>query len=487
MDLISTDVKGLVDSIKKGEITSESLVLRLIENIEKYEDKVCAYLYIDKEGALEKARKIDERVKNGKSLGELAGIPISIKDNICTIDMPTTCASKMLEGFMSAYDATIVQKLRDEDAIIIGKLNMDEFAMGSNTDTSYYKKTRNPYDLEKSPGGSSGGCAAALAADMTLVTIGTDTGGSVRQPASYCGVYAIKPTYGTISRYGIVPYASSLDQAGPMARSAEDLAYLYDILSFHDQKDTTSLKVDRKKTYDLLNQDLKGKKIAIVEDFRSDVTSKEVVDAIEKASENFKSMGFEVSHINIENVEYSLPVYYILSCAEASSNLSRFSSIIFGHRAEEFSDLESLYKNSRGEGFGMEVKRRIFLGTYALSSGYYDAYYKKSLKARRIIKESFAKVFENFDVILTPTSLTTATNLGEKNTDPVKRYMTDLFTVPVNIAGIPAISMPCSSDKDGMPIGMQLMGNYLSEDLLLAMSYQYSKKFKDELPAKAVI
>lgn len=487
MNIFDTDIKTLSEKVKSGEITSVSLVEKVFENIDKYDAKIGAYLFADKAKALKSAEIIDDKVKKGEKLGALAGVPIGIKDNICTTDMPTTCASKMLEGFMSPYDASVIKKLRAEDAVFTGKLNLDEFAMGIDTTTSYFHPTHNPYDLDKTAGGSSGGSAAAVASDMALAALGTDTGGSIRQPAGYCGICSIKPTYGVISRYGIVAYASSLDQVGPMGKSVEDIAYLLDLLAFRDEMDSTSLDAEEKHCVASLKNDISGKKIALVRTFLEGKIAPDVKKNIEKAAKNFENIGVKVDYIDIDVLEYALPAYYIISCAEASSNLARYDGIEYGYRAKDAKDLEDLFKNSRREGFGTEVKRRILLGTYVLSSGYYDAYYNKALKVRRIVKDAFVKAFESYDALLSPVSPTTATKLYRKNTDPVENYKSDLYTVPVNVAGLPSLVMPCGTDADGMPVGMQLIGNYLNEELLTNLAYNYQEKYRHEFPKKAVI
>lgn len=480
-------IKELKENIQNRKITSVQTIEEYIKNIEMYEDKIGAFIYFNKEQVLEDAKKIDERIAKGEKVGELAGVPVLLKDNICTKYAPTTCASKMLINFISPIDATIVEKMREEGAVFIGKANLDEFAMGSSTTTSYFKKTRNPYDLTRIPGGSSGGSAAAVSAGMVPISIGTDTGGSMRQPASHCGIYAIKPSYGTVSRNGIVAYASSFDQAGPMGRSVEDLAYMLDIISFYDERETTSLKKDREKTYPHLENDIKGMKIAVPVSFFEKEASDDVKKVIAHASENFQKMGAIVEEVDIENLEYSLPTYYVLSSAEASSNLAKFDSIEFGYRTENFETLEDLYRNTRAEGFGDEVKKKILFGAYVLSAGHYDEYYTKALKVRNLIKKSFERIFQDYDAILAPTSPSVARKIEEKNTK-MDSYLEDIYTVPVNIAGLTALSMPAGySTKEGLPIGMQLIGKNLGESTILNLGHIYEKTYKDEISRKPVI
>lgn len=486
MDIFDMDIKTLSDKIKSREITSHEVCAKYIEKIEKYEEKIGAFIHYDKEQILKDAQKIDEKIKSGGKVGKLAGIPIAIKDNICTKDMPTTAASKMLENYISPYDATIIEKIKAEDGIILGKTNMDEFATGSTTKTSYFHMTHNPYDLEKVPGGSSGGSAAAVAADMAPIALGTDTGGSIRQPASYCGIYSIKPTYGKISRYGVLAYASSFDQVGPMGKSVEDISYMLDVLSFHDKKDTTSLDIDYISTRQHLKDDIKGKKIALPLSYFKNNVSEEIEQSILKTAENFQKLGAKVAKIDADKLAYSLPAYYILTSSEASSNFAKFDSIGYGYRSASYENLEQLYKNTRAEGFGEEVKRRIFLGVYMLSAQNYEKYFVKAAKVRRIVKNTFDKIFNDFDAILTPVTSTTAPKIDGTDT-PVDIYRSDKYTIPANVAGLPALTMPCGYDKDGMPIGMQLIGNHLEEKTILNLAYKYEKEYKEQISKKAVI
>ena len=411
-------------------------------------------------------------------MGEYAGIPIGIKDNLCMKGTKTTCSSKMLENFVSPYDATVIEKLKDENIISLGKLNMDEFAMGSSTESSYFKKTKNPWNLNKVPGGSSGGSAAAVAANMVPWALGSDTGGSIRQPASLCGVVGLKPTYGLVSRYGLVAFASSLDQIGPITKDVRDSAMLLSLIAGHDEKDTTSEPIEKKDYTKALKNDVKGLKIGVPKEFFGEGINEEVKKELTKAIETYKELGAEVEEFSLDVAKYALATYYIIACAEASSNLGRFDGIRYGYRTPEYSNLKEIYKKSRSEGFGPEVKRRIILGTYVLSSGYYDAYYKKAQQVRTLVSNEFSRAFEKYDVILTPTSPVTAFNIGEKSNNPLEMYLADICTVSINIAGVPAISIPCGVDSEGMPVGMQLIGNKFEEEKILNAAYTFEQKVK---------
>ena len=397
---------------------------------------------------------------------------------MCTKGIKTTCSSHMLENFVSPYDATVVEKLKSENLIDLGKLNMDEFAMGGSTEYSYFHKTYNPWNLNKVPGGSSGGSAAAVAANIVPWALGSDTGGSIRQPSSFCGVVGLKPTYGLISRYGLVAFASSLDQIGPITKDVEDSAILLNLIAGHDEKDTTSADIAKKDYTKNLKNDIKGKKIGVPKEFFGEGINAEVKEKLQEAIETYKELGAEVEEFSLDIAKYSLATYYIIACAEASSNLGRFDGIRYGYRTPEFSNLKELYKKSRSEGFGPEVKRRIILGTYVLSSGYYDAYYKKAQQVRTLVMNEFQKAFEKYDVILTPTSPTVAFDIGSKSNNPLEMYLADICTVSVNIAGLPGISIPCGVDKEGMPVGMQLIGNKFEEEKLLNIAYVFEQKTK---------
>ena len=408
--------------------------------------------------------------------GKLFGIPMGIKDNIITKDVETTCASKMLEGFVPIYESTVMNKLYDENAVLIGKLNMDEFAMGGSTETSYFKKTLNPFDHTAVPGGSSGGSAAAVAAGLVPFSLGSDTGGSIRQPAAYCGVVGMKPTYGRVSRFGLVAFASSLDQIGPITRNVKDNALVLETISGVDANDSTSAPVEDVDFTSDIGKDIKGLKIAFPKEYVSEGISEEVKDAVKNAIETLRSLGAEVEQVSLPNTKYGIPSYYVIASSEASANLARFDGIRYGYHSKEAQSLEELYKMSRSEGFGDEVKRRIFLGTFALSSGYYDAFYKKSQKVRTLIKNDFDKVFEEYDVVVGPTTPTTAFNIGEEIDDPLTMYANDLLTTPVNLAGLPGISVPCGQ-SNGRPIGLQFIGKPFDEKTLYRVAYQYETQY----------
>lgn len=476
MNITELTVHKLKEKLEKKELTSYEITKAYIERIEEKEKDVQAFVTTLEKDALEKAEEIDKKIASGEIVEKLAGIPIGIKDNICTKGVKTTCSSKMLENFVAPYDATVTEKINSENLINLGKLNMDEFAMGGSTEHSYFHVTRNPWNLNKVPGGSSGGSAAAVAAGMVPWALGTDTGGSIREPASFCGVVGLKPTYGLVSRYGVVAFASSLDQVGPITKDVTDSAMLLNIITGKDKMDSTSVerpKVDYTKA---LKNDVKGLKIAVPKELFAEGINEEVKESLEKAIETYKKLGAEISEVSLNIAEYALASYYIIACAEASSNLGRFDGVRYGHRAKEFNNLKELYRNSRTEGFGPEVKRRIILGTYVLSSGYYDAYYKKAQQVRTLVMNKFKSVFDNYDVILTPTSPTVAFDIGSKINDPLAMYLADICTVSVNIAGLPGISIPCGVDKEGMPIGMQLIGNRFTEETLLNAAYTFEQK-----------
>jgi aspartyl-tRNA(Asn)/glutamyl-tRNA(Gln) amidotransferase subunit A len=476
MNITELTVHELKEKLEKKELTSYEITKAYIERIEEKEKDVQAFVTTLEKDALEKAEEIDKKIASGEIVEKLAGIPIGIKDNICTKGVKTTCSSKMLENFVAPYDATVTEKINSENLINLGKLNMDEFAMGGSTEHSYFHVTRNPWNLNKVPGGSSGGSAAAVAAGMVPWALGTDTGGSIREPASFCGVVGLKPTYGLVSRYGVVAFASSLDQVGPITKDVTDSAMLLNIITGKDKMDSTSVerpKVDYTKA---LKNDVKGLKIAVPKELFAEGINEEVKESLEKAIETYKKLGAEISEVSLNIAEYALASYYIIACAEASSNLGRFDGVRYGHRAKEFNNLKELYRNSRTEGFGPEVKRRIILGTYVLSSGYYDAYYKKAQQVRTLVMNKFKSVFDNYDVILTPTSPTVAFDIGSKINDPLAMYLADICTVSVNIAGLPGISIPCGVDKEGMPIGMQLIGNRFTEETLLNAAYTFEQK-----------
>ena len=478
MDITELTVRELQEKIKRKELTAYDITKAYADRIKEKETDVQAFVTTLIDKALDEAKKIDEERENEEKKGDFAGIPIGIKDNICTKGIKTTCSSKMLENFVSPYDATVVEKLNYEKIINLGKLNMDEFAMGGSTEYSYFKKTRNPWDLNKVPGGSSGGSAAAVASNMVPWALGSDTGGSIRQPASFCGVVGLKPTYGLVSRYGLVAFASSLDQIGPITKDVYDSAMLLNIITGYDEKDTTSREVEKIDYTKCLKNDVKGLKIGVPKEFFGEGINEEVKESLEKAIGIYKELGAEVEEISLDIAKYSLATYYIIACAEASSNLGRFDGIRYGYRAKEFKDLKDLYRKSRSEGFGPEVKRRIILGTYVLSSGYYDAYYKKAQQVRTLVMNEFDKAFQKYDVLLTPTSPTVAFDIGSKSNNPLEMYLADICTVSVNIAGLPGISLPCGVDKSNMPIGMQLIGNKFQEGTILNAAYTFEQKTK---------
>ena len=478
MDITELTVHELQDKLKNKEITVKEITKAYIDRINEKEKDVQAFVTTLTEDATKKAEEIQSKIENGEIKGELAGIPIGIKDNICTKGIKTTCSSKMLENFVSPYDATVMEKINNENMIDLGKLNMDEFAMGGSTEHSYFKKTRNPWNLNKVPGGSSGGSAAAVASNMVPWALGSDTGGSIRLPASFCGVVGLKPTYGLVSRYGLVAFASSLDQIGPITKDVQDAAMLLNIIAGHDEKDTTSRDIEKVDYTKALKNDVKGLKIGVPKEFFGEGINEEVKENLQKAIETYKELGAEVEEFSLDIAKYALATYYIIACAEASSNLGRFDGIRYTYRTKEFKNLKELYKKSRSEGFGPEVKRRIILGTYVLSSGYYDAYYKKAQQVRTLVMNEFNKAFEKYDVILTPTSPTVAFDIGSKTSKPLEMYLTDICTVSINIAGLPAISIPCGVDKEGMPVGMQLIGNKFCEETILNTAYTFEQKIK---------
>lgn len=465
----------------KKELTVVEVIKSFLDRIKIEDSQIKAYITICEDEALKKAKEIQERFDHGENLGPLAGIPIAIKDNICTKGIKTTCASKMLENFIPPYDATVIENIKESNAIILGKLNMDEFAMGGSTENSAFFKTKNPINLNKVPGGSSGGSAAAVAGNMAVMTLGSDTGGSIREPASFCGIVGLKPTYGLVSRYGLVAFASSLDQIGPLSKNVYDNALMLNIIAGHDDMDSTSVRFEKKDYTKSLINDVNGIKIGIPKEYFDDGINEEVKIALNKAIEKYKELGAIVEECSLPITKYALPTYYIIACAEASANLGRFDGIRYGYRTKKYNNLQDIYKNSRSEGFGAEVKRRIILGTYVLSSGYYDAYYKKAQKIRTIIKNEFIEAFKTYDVILTPTVPTVAFDIGSKIENPVEMYMTDLLTVPINIVGVPAISIPCGKDKDGMPIGMQLIAKHFNEEILYRVAYTYEQNMEVSL------
>ncbi|WML33752.1 Asp-tRNA(Asn)/Glu-tRNA(Gln) amidotransferase subunit GatA [Clostridium sp. OS1-26] len=462
--------------IKKGieekKFTSEEVVTELFKRIKEVDKDVDGYLTLCEEEALKTARAVDEKIKKGEKVGKLAGVPIAIKDNICTDGIRTTCASKMLEDFIPPYDATVVKRLKEEDAVIIGKTNMDEFAMGSSNENSAFKKTKNPWDLKRVPGGSSGGSAAVVAAGISPISLGSDTGGSIRQPAAFCGIAGLKPTYGLASRFGLVAFASSLDQIGPFGKNVRDCALTLEVIAGYDPMDSTSLDKEYDKDYlSALDGSVEGLKIAVPKEFFGKGLNSEIEKAIKDTIEKLKSMGAVVEEISLPITEEGLSAYYIISSAEASSNLSRYDGIRYGYRAKNYETVDELMEMSRSEGFGKEVKRRIMLGTYVLSSGYYDAYYNRAQKLRKKIQEQYKEVFESYDLILSPTSPVLPFLSGEKGSNPLEMYLADIYTVNINLAGVPAISIPCAFSSEGLPIGVQIIGPHFGEKKILKTAY----------------
>ena len=478
MNIIDLTVHELLEKLDKKELSSADIVKAYSENADKVEKDVQSFVTPLYEKALEEAKLSDSKRADGKKLSEFDGIPIGIKDNICTKGIKTTCSSKMLENFVAPYDATVMEKLNEKGLINLGKLNMDEFAMGGSTENSAIHLTRNPWDLSRVPGGSSGGSAAAVAANEVPWALGSDTGGSIRQPASFCGVVGLKPTYGLVSRYGLVAFASSLDQIGPITKDVEDSAILLNLITGHDEHDSTSSSREKVDYTKALKKDVKEMKIGVPKEFFGEGIDSEVKEKLEKAIEKYKEMGAEVEEFSLNVAEYSLAAYYIIACAEASSNLGRFDGIRYGYRSENYSSLEDLFVNSRTEGFGDEVKRRIILGTYVLSSGYYDAYYKKAQQVRTLVTAEFEKAFAKYDVILTPTAPNVAFKIASKSKNPLEMYLADICTVSVNIAGLPGISIPVDVNSEGMPIGMQLIGNRFQEEKILNAAYAFEQEVK---------
>ncbi|MBU5268622.1 Asp-tRNA(Asn)/Glu-tRNA(Gln) amidotransferase subunit GatA [Clostridium cochlearium] len=474
MELYNLTAHELKSKIDEKEVKVEEVVESYLNRIEEVDSKVGAFLYTGSEEAIKKAKELDKKIAKGENLKALGGIPVSIKDNISVKDMQNTCASKMLQGYKSPYDAHVIEKIKNEDGIILGKVNMDEFAMGSSTENSAYKLTRNPWDLERVPGGSSGGSAAAVAAMETPLALGTDTGGSVRQPAAFCGLVGLKPTYGRISRYGAIAFGSTLDQVGILSKDVEDCALLTKNIAGLDHKDFTTADIKVPDYTQFLNKDLKGKKIGIPRECFGEGLDENVRKAIKEALQVLKENGAEIEEFSLPSLDYALAAYYIISSAEASSNLARFDGIRYGYRTKDYTDAVDIYFKSRNEGFGKEAKRRIMLGTYVLSEGYYDAYYKKALKVRNVIKREYENVFKKYHAIISPTSPTPAFKIGEKINDIMAMYLIDIYTVPVSVAGLPAMSIPCGM-VDGLPIGLQIIGNYYKEDDIFNIAYSYEQ------------
>ncbi len=471
MSFSEKTIMELHNILKNKEATSLEITEDFLNKINEINTTINAYITVCEEIAIEQAKEADEKIKNGK-IDYLTGIPISIKDLICTKGIKTTCASKMLHNYIPTYNATVYEKLLEKGIVTLGKTNMDEFAMGSSNETSYFGAVKNPHDFERVPGGSSGGSAAAVAANMCAGSLGSDTGGSIRQPASFCGVVGLKPTYGRVSRYGLVAFASSLDQIGPIAKNVEDCAILLQAISGYDEKDSTSVNIEVPDYIDNLKKEcLKGLKIGVPQEYFIEGINEEVRIAIENTLKVLEKEGAQIVEISLPHTDYAVATYYIIAPAEASSNLARYDGVKFGFRAEKYEDLLDMYKKTRAEGFGDEVKRRIMIGTYALSSGYYDAYYLKAAKVRNLIKQDFVNAFKNVDVIMCPVAPTTAFKIGEKIDNPLEMYLNDIFTIPVNLAGLPGLSLPVGKDSNNLPIGLQIIGNYFQENKLLNVAY----------------
>ena len=475
MNLLSLTAVELGKKIKAGEISVEEAVKTSLAAIEKKEPLINSFVTVDGENALKRAAEVQKQIDDGKLTGPLAGVPVAIKDNLCTKGLLTTCSSKILYDFIPTYTAEAVRNLEKAGAVVLGKTNMDEFAMGSTTETSAYGATKNPWNTGHVPGGSSGGSCAAVAAEEVCYALGSDTGGSIRQPSSFCGVTGIKPTYGTVSRYGLIAYGSSLDQIGPVAKDVTDCTVILETIASHDRKDSTSIRREDTDFSSALVDDVKGMKIGIPRDYLGSGLDGEVKAAVLKAAKILEEKGAVVEEFDLSLVDYAIPAYYVIAAAEASSNLERFDGVKYGYRAKDYEGLHNMYKKSRSEGFGAEVKRRIMLGSFVLSSGYYDAYYLKALRTKALIKQAFDRAFEKYDVILGPAAPTTAPGLGESLCDPLKMYLGDIYTVSVNLAGLPGISLPCGLDGKGLPIGLQLIGDCFQEKKIIRAAYAYEQ------------
>lgn len=475
MSLMSLTAVELGKKIKVGEVTVTEAVTAALDAIEKKEKEINSFVTVDREGALKRAAEVQRQIDEGKLTGPLAGVPVAVKDNMCTKKLLTTCSSNILYNFVPTYSAEAVLNLQKAGAVIIGKTNMDEFAMGSTTETSAFGVTKNPWNTEHVPGGSSGGSCAAVAAEECSYALGSDTGGSIRQPSAFCGVTGIKPTYGTVSRYGLIAYGSSLDQIGPVAKDVTDCATILEAIASYDTKDSTSIQREDYRFTEALVDDVEGMRIGIPKDYLGEGLDPEVKSAVLSAAEELKKKGAIVEEFELSLTEYAIPAYYVIACAEASSNLARFDGVKYGYRTKEYEGLHNMYKKSRSEGFGAEVKRRIMLGSFVLSSGYYDAYYLKALRTKALIKQTFDQAFEKYDVILGPAAPTTAPKLGESLCDPIKMYLGDIYTVSANLAGLPAIVLPCGKSNNGLPIGLQLMGGCFKEKNIIRAAYAFEQ------------
>ncbi len=475
MNLMKMTAIELGRKIKKREVSVTEAVTAALDAAERKEPQLNSFVTIDRDGARKQAGIVQKRLDEGEIDNPLAGVPVAVKDNMCTKGLLTTCSSKILYNFIPTYTAQAVLSLEQAGAVVIGKTNMDEFAMGSTTETSAFGETKNPWNLSHVPGGSSGGSCAAVAAGECTYALGSDTGGSIRQPSSFCGVTGLKPTYGTVSRYGLIAYGSSLDQIGPVAKDIADCAAILETIASYDKKDSTSIRRDDYKFTEALIDDVKGMKIGIPGDYFGEGLDEDVKNAVLKAAERLKEKGAIVEEFDLSLVPYAIPAYYIIACAEASSNLARFDGVKYGYRAKEYEGLHNMYKKSRSEGFGAEAKRRIMLGSFVLSSGYYDAYYLKALRTKALIKQAFDRAFEKYDVILGPTAPATAPKLGESLSDPIQMYLGDIYTISVNLAGLPAVSLPCGKDRAGLPIGLQLIGDCFQEKKIIRAAYAFEQ------------
>ncbi len=475
MELHQLTIHELHNLLFKKEVSSREVTEALYRRIHGVDGKIRAYLLLTEEDAFRQADRVDGRITKGEQIGDLAGVPLGLKDILCIKGIETTCASKILKGYVPFYDATVIQRLKERDAVFLGKLNMDEFAMGSSTENSGYQITHNPWDLDRIPGGSSGGSAAAVAADECIAALGTDTGGSIRQPAACCGVVGLKPTYGRVSRYGLVAFASSLDQIGPITKDVEDCAILMNAICGYDPCDSTSVNVEVPDYRQSLKKDVKGIRIGIPEEYFIEGIDPEVERSVRDAIGSFRKWGAEIQTISLPHTEYAVAIYYIIATAEASSNLARYDGVKYGFRSKGYRDLMEMYTQTRAKGFGKEVKRRIILGTYVLSAGYYEAYYRKASQVRTLMRKDFEEAFQKVDVIVAPTAPTPAFRIGEKTEDPLQMYLSDIHTIPVNLAGIPAISIPCGFSREGLPVGLQIMGKHFDEGLLLRVAYNFEQ------------
>ncbi|HBA97865.1 MAG TPA: Asp-tRNA(Asn)/Glu-tRNA(Gln) amidotransferase GatCAB subunit A [Lachnospiraceae bacterium] len=475
MSLMNLTATGLGKKIQNREVSAPEAVQAALDAIDLKEEKTNSFVTVDKEGALKRAKEVQKLIDTGELKSPIAGVPVAIKDNMCTKGILTTCSSKILGNFVPAYTAEAVLNLEKAGAVIIGKTNMDEFAMGSTTETSYYGATKNPWNTNHVPGGSSGGSCAAVAAEECIYALGSDTGGSIRQPSSFCGVTGMKPTYGTVSRYGLIAYGSSLDQIGPVAKDVTDCAAILGIIASHDPKDSTSVKRDDYDFTSALVDDIKGMKIGLPKDYFGNGLDREVKEAVLNAAKELEKKGAVIEEFDLSLVDYAIPAYYIIACAEASSNLARFDGVKYGYRTDSYNGLHNMYKKSRSEGFGAEVKRRIMLGSFVLSSGYYDAYYIKALKTKALIKKAFDSAFSKYDVILGPAAPTTAPELGKSLSDPLKMYLGDIYTISANLAGLPGITVPCGTDSKGLPVGLQLLGDCFKEKNIIRAAYAFEQ------------